>query len=193
MLPSFIDDPENIISLNDLNNPDLLFCAPNHPDLALYLAELAIETGVELLVYGCTENFHLNKGLAKQIETICKGKIRVFMPPTICALKLPPEDKDANHPFFQQFGFPKFKITQKNNEIIDISFERGAVCGSTEIIVKALIRHQIPLNKLGEKAGLFAQVGCLAGGEGSQDGAIYKGAKVHAKAMEDSLAEDQFF
>ena len=86
------------------------------------------------------------------------------------------EDKDANHPFFQQFGFPKFKITRKNNNIIDISFERGAVCGSTEIIVKELIRHKIPLNNLGEKAGLFAQVGCLAGGEGSQDGAIYKGA-----------------
>jgi len=189
-LPPFIEHPEKLIDLNDINNSDLLISATNHPDLALYLAELAVEIGVELLVYGCTENLAENKGLARQIEEICRGKVRVFIPPTICALKLSPTDNEANTPFFRQFGFPRFKIERKDNDIVNITNERGAVCGSTEIIVEELIRHQIPLELLVEKTGLFAQIGCLAGGEGTQEGTIYKGARMHANAMKAALKED---
>lgn len=190
ILSPFIDQPEDLISLEEFDHPDLLICAPNHPDLALYLAELAVETGVKLLVYGCTENLSEQKGLRKQIEEICHRKVRVFMPPTICGMKLPSRDSETNNPFFQQFGFPKFKILRKNNEIIDITFDRGAICGSTEMVVKGLIQHRIPLEKLVEKTGLFVQIGCLAGGQGTQEGAIYKGAKFHAAAMKASLEEE---
>lgn len=189
-LPAFIDQPDKLIDLKDINNPDLMISATNHPDLALYLAELAVETGIKLLVYGCTENLVEKKGLTRQIKDICRGKVKVFIPPTICSLKLSSTDKEANIPFFQQFGFPRFKVKRNNKDIINISFERGAVCGSTEIIVEALIRHQIPLERLVEKTGLFAQIGCLAGGEGTQEGVIYKGARVHATAMKSALKED---
>ena len=189
-LPPFIEQPEDLFELKDINNPDLLISATNHPDLALFLAELAVEIGIKLLVYGCTENLVQRKGLANQIEEICRGKIRVFIPPTICALKLSPTDKEANTPFFRQFGFPQFKIERKYKDNVNISYERGAVCGSTEIIVKELVRHQIPLERLVEKTGLFAQIGCLAGGEGTQEGTIYKGARMHATAMKAALEED---
>ncbi len=189
-LPPFIEQPEELFVLMDINNPDLLISATNHPDLTLYMAELAVEKGIKLLVYGCTENLIERKGLANQIEEICRGKIRVFIPPTICALKLSPTDKEANTPFFSQFGFPRFKIERNTKDSVVISYERGAVCGSTEIILKELVRHQVPLERLVEKAGLFAQIGCLAGGEGTQEGTIYKGAKMHATAMKAALEED---
>ncbi|MFQ6126553.1 MAG: DUF166 family protein [Candidatus Heimdallarchaeota archaeon] len=189
-LPPFIEQPEKLIDLKDINNPDLMISATNHPDLALYLAELAVKTGIKLLVYGCTENLIEKKGLMRQIKDICRGKVQVFIPPTICALKLSPTDKEANIPFFRQFGFPRFKVEQNNNNIVNITYERGAICGSTEIIVEELIRQKIPLERLVEKTGLFAQIGCLAGGEGTKGGAIYKGARVHAAAMKSALEED---
>ncbi|MFX0198393.1 MAG: DUF166 family protein [Candidatus Hodarchaeota archaeon] len=189
-LPPFIEQPEKLIDLNNISNFDLIISATNHPDLAIYIADLAVKVGVKLLVYGCTENLAEKKGLAHQIEEICRGKVRVFIPPTICALKLSPTDSEANTPFFRQFGFPRFKIERKDNDIINITNERVAICGSTEIIVEELIRHQIPLELLVEKTGLFAQIGCLAGGGGAQEGPIYKGARMHATAMKAALEED---
>lgn len=189
-IPSFIETPEEFINLIDFDKPNLLISATSHPDLVLYLAELAVETGIELLIYGCTENLVERKGLARQIEEICLGKVRIFIPPTVCALKLSPMDKNANTPFFRQFGFPRFIVERKNNDIVNISYERGAICGSTEIIVEALNRHQIPLERLVEKTGLFAQIGCLAGGGGAKEGTIYKGARIHATAMKAALEED---
>ena len=100
---------------------------------------------------------------------------------------LPLKSQEANNPFFRQFGFPNFKSIRKNNKLIALSFEHGVVCGSTEIVVRELLRHPIPLEKLTEKAGLFVQMGCLAGGEGTQNGTIYKGANVHAKAMDAAI------
>jgi len=189
-LPPFIDNPEDFLDSKEFEHTNLVISATQHPDLALHLAEFAVKAEIEVLVYGCTENLSEQRGLVHQIEEICNDKVRVFMPPTVCALKLSQTDKETSSPFFEKFGFPIFKIQRKNNQIINIFLEQGgAVCGSSDIVVKELIRNQISADKLVEKAGLFAQIGCLAGGQGTQKGTIYKGAKVHAVAMKTALKE----
>ena len=116
--PDFIDDPESYVT--DSFSGDLVLDYLMHPDLSHYLVSL------------CKQ---------KHIPVVSSGKKNQdsITPFTCCGLG---QHKGLGK-YGDQFGFPEYKITLKDNKIAALEVVRGAPCGASWEIIEHMIGRDV--------------------------------------------------
>ena len=187
-LPDFIEDPRDSVSAlgpdKNVFSSNLVIAYTLHPDLTPEIVRLAGENGAFAVIIaggtakagGRSELQELSERYNMHIEVheICCDIER-------CGHSVVDE-------FVSCFGRPQVRITTKGGIIRNIQVVRGAPCGSTQHMAKALAG--VSTKDAPARAGLLVQQYPCRALRGIKGG-IHKAAELHKKAVETALEEEQ--
>lgn len=185
-LPDFIEDPAEFVAGLKLDksffSKNLIIAYTMHPDLTPVIVRLAGENGAcAVIIAGGTgkaggqdELFALSKkyGIHIEIHEIC------------CDIGLSRDNTVTE--FASCFGKPQIEIITQNGIISNVKVIRGAPCGSTWHMAKALAGSKA--DEAPAKGGLLIQQFPCRALRGIKGG-IHKAAKLHKEAVEKALKE----
>jgi len=132
-LPEFIEDFTSYIPKN-LPPADLIIAVGLSGDINMIVPQVALETGAKSAIIPVYDPQQMPPGLQQEIVKSAPGVTIVF-PKPFCSLEV------MGDPYIDQFaikfGKPQLSI-QADNYIKKVEVLRGAPCGSTNFIAKAL-------------------------------------------------------
>ena len=188
LLPDFIEAPGDFVASLDLDKTvlasDLVIAYILHLDLTPEFVRLAGENGAGAVIiaggisgagsYSELKNLSEKYNMHVEVHEIC------------CEIEKC--DDRAVEEFTSCFGRPEIKITTKKGIITNVEVVRGAPCGSTWHMAKALLGTNI--KDAPAKSGLLVQQYPCRAIRGIKGG-IHKAAELHKNAVEKALEENR--
>ncbi len=185
-LPGFIEEPEDFVrTLNidkNIFSSDLVIAYTLHPDLAGEIIRLAGENGAHAVIIA---GGAARAGGVTEIS-VQSQKYNLHVEAHEICCDIGKCGDSVIDEFASCFGKPEIKITTENGLIKNVEIIRGAPCGSTWHMAKALPRTRI--EDAPAKAGLLVQQYPCRAVRGT-GGGIHKAAELHKKAVEFALSQ----
>ena len=186
-LPDFIESPADFLEGLNLDKSifsrDLIIAYTLHPDLTLEIVRLAGENGAHAVIIAggaaraggrsSLEDMSLRYSMHIEVHEICCDIEK-------CGNSVVDE-------FASCFGTPKVKITTRSGIISKVEVVRGAPCGSTWSMAKAIAGESV--HDAPAKAGLAVQHYPCRALRGIRGG-IHKAGELHKKAVEMALEDE---
>ena len=185
-LPDFIESPEDFVAaLNPdkrVFSSDIIIAYTLHPDLTSEIICIAGEHGAHaVIIAGGIARAGSHFELLNLSE---KYNMHIEVHEICCDIEKC--DHKVIDEFASCFGKPQVKITTKGGIIRNVEVIRGAPCGSTWHMAKALVG--IGAKDAPVRAGLLVQQYPCRALRGIKGG-IHKAAELHKKAVETALEE----
>lgn len=178
LLPDFIEKPKNFVAslkLDKILSQDIVITYAMHPDITPEIVRLAGEKGAKTVIIPGSIR---KAGSLSEIKEISERyNMQVELHEICCEI-------EDNTEFGSCFGKPEVRITMHKNKITEVKVKRGAPCGSTWYMAKALVgtyQQDAPA-----KAGLLIQHYPCRAVRGIKRG-IHRAAELHKKAVEAAL------
>ena len=185
-LPDFIDDPKDFVDALKLDKSifarDLVIAYTLHPDLAPEITRMAGENGAKAVIIAGGISRAGGQSLLSDLSEKYNMHIEVH---EICC-NIEKCGSNVVDKFASCFGRPQVKITTKGGIISNVEVVRGAPCGSTWHMAKALAGTST--KDAPAKAGLLVQQYPCRALRGIKGG-IHKAAELHKEAVEEALKE----
>jgi hypothetical protein len=183
-LPYFIEAPGDFVVSLDFDKTvlasDLVIAYILHPDLTPEFVRLAGENGAGAVIISGGMSRAGNNSELKNLSEKYNMHIEVH---EICCDMKECDDKIVDE-FTSCFGRPEIKITTKKGIITNVDVVRGAPCGSTWHMGKALLGTNV--KDAPAKSGLLVQQYPCRSIRGIKGG-IHKAAQLHKNAVEKAL------
>ncbi|NJD77968.1 MAG: hypothetical protein FIB08_12895 [Candidatus Methanoperedens sp.] len=183
-LPGFIEYPEDFVEKLNIDknifSSDLVIAYTLHPDLAGEIIRLAGEGGAHAVIIAGGRAGGL-PGISTRSQ---KNNLHIEVHEICCDI-----EKCGNSvidDFTSYFGRPEVKITVKDGLVKTVKIIRGAPCGSTWHMAKALTGTRT--EDAPARAGLLVQQYPCRAVRGTRGG-IHKAAELHKKAVEFALSQ----
>ncbi len=185
-LPDFIEDPGSFMAaLNpdkSVFSCDIIIAYTLHPDLAPEIIRLAGENGVRAVIIA--GGISIAGGSPQLLYLSEKYNMYVEVHEICCDIEKC--NNTVVDEFASCFGRPKVKITAKGGIIMNVEVIRGAPCGSTWHMAKALAG--VSTEDAPARAGLLVQQYPCRALRGIKGG-IHRAAQLHKEAVETALEE----
>ncbi len=183
-LPDFIETPADLINElipdKSIFSNDLIIAYTLHPDLAPQIIRLAGKHGASSVIIA--GGAAMAGGQSEITKLSKKYNINVQVHEICCDIECS-GDKTIDE-FASCFGRPEVIINTNNGLINNVKIIRGAPCGSTWQMAKALVGTKI--DDAPARAGLLIQQYPCRAVRGNKGG-IHKAAKLHKESVERAL------
>jgi len=171
-LPMIVDEPAEFLPSN-MPQADLLLSLTESPGAAQLIPAVARLSGAKSAIAPIDNSAWLPLGLRNQLRReLAEMGVTAVFPKTFCTLtengagfrgSAEPYDDERIASFASHFGRPKLKIyvDSHNRNIIEVTVNRGAPCGSTHYAAQRMAG--MPLEEAIPRAGLLVHhYPCLA-------------------------------
>jgi hypothetical protein len=185
-LPDFIEEPGDFVDTLNLDknvfSSDIVITYTLHPDLTPEIIRIAGENGAKAVIIAGGISRAGGQSMLSDLSK--KYNIHIEVHEICCNI-----EKCGNNvidEFASCFGRPRVKITTKGGIISHVEVVRGAPCGSTWHMAKAL--EGTSAKDAPARAGLLVQQYPCRALRGIKGG-IHKAAELHKEAVEKALKE----